>query len=190
MGRFGSRAMRRRPSSIWTAGSTSRSPELVLEDCRARHHVGYLVLLRNGLRGPWSLRQPRPTSPASRTGDGVRVRSPRASGAERRARQLAPRRQAGRPARRARRAPGRDGLRAGADPRAATSSGSTSRAVRTRGLSLPLLKRIGVAFIAGPDFYPWAGGGRARPGWRTTSPPRQLREAVGSWRGFCSRRLR
>ena len=59
---------------------------------------------------------------------------------------------AGRP-RRALAAP----ARAGAGPRAAISSGSTSRAARTSGRLLARRARESASsFVAGPDFYPWA----------------------------------
>ncbi|HET9323586.1 MAG TPA: PLP-dependent aminotransferase family protein [Gaiellaceae bacterium] len=46
-------------------------------------------------------------------------------------------------------------------------------------------ERIGVSFIAGPDFYPWAGGGRsaARLAFSYASPA-QLREAIGRLAGL------
>ena len=61
-------------------------------------------------------------------------------------------------------------MRAGADPRGGyflwldLPGGANARA------ALHAAQGIGVAFIAGPDFY-LAGGGRSRPGWRTASPP-------------------
>ena len=51
--------------------------------------------------------------------------------------------------------------------------GANARAV------LHAAEEVGVSFIAGPDFYPWAGGGRssARLAYSFASPA-QLREAV------------
>jgi DNA-binding transcriptional MocR family regulator len=52
--------------------------------------------------------------------------------------------------------------------------GSNARAL------LHAAEKVGVTFIAGPDFYPWAGGGRssARLAYSYASPT-QLRDAVG-----------
>jgi DNA-binding transcriptional MocR family regulator len=52
--------------------------------------------------------------------------------------------------------------------------GSNARAL------LHAAEKVGVSFIAGPDFYPWAGGGRsaARLAYSYASPT-QLRDAVG-----------
>ena len=146
-------------SSIWTAGSTSRSRACLRRLSRPAS-ASAISSCRNGLRGPWSLRRPRPTSPRRY------LHRRRCTPAPPRhleqnvklvSRSSAP---GGRPC----------------SPRSASTWTDALEPARGRLLPparlpgrceraavLHAAQGIGVAFIAGPDFYPWAGGGRSRP---------------------------